>query len=269
MTPNDNGDNAGNSILKDALVLAHSMADAAAAVVMPYYKSRISIDTKADASPVTIADREAESVMRTLIAETFPDHGIFGEEHGQERIDAKYVWVLDPIDGTKSFITGKPLFGILIALLEDGVPILGIMDNPALKERWVGCQGEKTTLNGIPVSGARACGNLKDAWLYTTTPEMFVGAEDDAFQRLASSVCNSVYGADCYAYGLLADAHVDIVCEANMQPYDYCALVPIVQGAGGIMTNWRGELLGLNSGNTVLASGDAASHRAAIELLTI
>ncbi|MGY9014946.1 MAG: inositol monophosphatase family protein, partial [Rhodospirillales bacterium] len=122
MTPNDNGDNAGNSILKDALVLAHSMADAAAAVVMPYYKSRIPIDTKADTSPVTIADREAESVMRTLIAETFPDHGIFGEEHGQERIDAKYVWVLDPIDGTKSFITGKPLFGILIALLEDGVP---------------------------------------------------------------------------------------------------------------------------------------------------
>ena len=268
MTLKYNDENAEHFFLKEFIALAHSLADAAVAVVMPYYKSRILIDTKADTSPVTVADREAESVMRTLIKEKFPNHGIFGEEYGQERIDAKYVWVLDPIDGTKSFVTGKPLFGILISLLEDGVPILGIMDNPALRERWVGCQGKKSTLNDVPVSGARACANLSNAWLYTTTPEMFVGAEDDAFQRLAGSVCNSVYGADCYAYGLLADAHVDIVCEANMQPYDYCALVPIVQGAGGIMTNWRGEPLGLNSGSTVLAAGDKESHQAAIELLT-
>ena len=142
MTPKNDGGNLGNAVLKEALALAHLMADAASAVVMPYYKSRIKIDTKADTSPVTIADREAETVMRALITEKFPDHGIFGEEHGQERIDEKYVWVLDPIDGTKSFITGKPLFGILIALLEDGVPILGIMDNPALKERW-SAAGEK------------------------------------------------------------------------------------------------------------------------------
>jgi inositol-phosphate phosphatase / L-galactose 1-phosphate phosphatase / histidinol-phosphatase len=259
----------GGAFLKDALTLAQSMADAAAAVVMPYYKSRIPIDTKADTSPVTAADREAEAVMRAQITATFADHGIFGEEHGQERIDAKYVWVLDPIDGTKSFVTGKPLFGTLIALLEDGVPILGIMDNPALKERWVGCRGSATALNGEAVAGARRCESLGDAWLYTTTPEMFEGAEDVAFQRLAGSVCNSVYGADCYAYGLVADGHVDIVCEANMQPYDYCALVPIVQGAGGVMSNWRGEPLGLNSGGTVLAAGDSAAHQAALALLSV
>ena len=115
----------------------------------------------------------------------------------------------------------------------------------------------------------RACEDLGNAWLYTTTPEMFVGAEDDAFQSLVGAVQSAVYGADCYAYGLVADAHVDIVCEANMQPYDYCALVPIIQGAGGIMTNWLGEPLGLNSGSTVLAAGDAAAHQAAIKLLAI
>jgi inositol-phosphate phosphatase/L-galactose 1-phosphate phosphatase/histidinol-phosphatase len=269
MTPPDDGDTAGSAFLDDVRALAHSMAAAAAAVVMPYYKSRIPIDTKADDSPVTAADREAEAVMRAQITAAFPDHGIFGEEHGQERVDAKYVWVLDPIDGTKSFITGKPLFGILIALLEDGVPILGVMDNPALNERWVGYRDGPTTLNGEPVAGVRSCPNLSDAWLYTTTPEMFEGAEDVAFQRLAGAVCNAVYGADCYAYGLVADSHVDIVCEANMQPYDYCALVPIVQGAGGVMTNWRGEPLGLNSGGTVLAAGDRAAHQAALALLSV
>lgn len=262
-------DDDGGAFLKDALSLSQSLADAAAAVVMPYYKSRITIDTKADTSPVTAADREAEAVMRTQITASFADHGIFGEEHGQERIDAKYVWVLDPIDGTKSFVTGKPLFGILIGLLEDGVPILGVMDNPALNERWVGYKGGATTLNGEPVAGVRRCETLGDAWLYTTTPEMFEGAEDVAFRRLAGSVCNSVYGADCYAYGLVANGHVDIVCEANMQPYDYCALVPIVQGAGGIMTNWRGEPLGLNSGSTVLAAGDSVTHQAALGLLSV
>jgi len=247
----------------DAFVaLAERMADAARPIIMGHYRSGLAVDEKADASPVTAADRDAETAMRRLIAENVPDHGVLGEEHGADRLDASHVWVLDPIDGTKSFVTGKPLFGSLIALLRDGRPIVGVIDMPALNERWVGAEGRRTTFNGRP-SRTRACAGLGRAWMYSTSPGMFVGADANAFERLSGRCHQRLFGADCYAYGLVANGTVDLVCEASMNPYDYCALVPVVAGAGGVITDWRGESLGPGSDGRVLAAGDAGVHEAA------
>jgi len=243
------------------------MADAAGVVARRYFRTPIAIDTKPDASPVTIADREAEAAMRELLAQQVPDHGIYGEEMGKSNTSAEYVWVLDPIDGTKAFITGKPSFGILIALLHRGVPILGIIDQPVTHERWMGVAGRPSTLNGQPIR-VRACAALDKSVLYATAPEMFKGADAAAWENIRRRVGLVRYGADCYAYGLLASGFVDLVVEASMQPYDYCALVRVVAGAGGAVTDWQGAALGLGSDGRVLASGDARMHAAALAVLT-
>jgi inositol-phosphate phosphatase / L-galactose 1-phosphate phosphatase / histidinol-phosphatase len=215
---------------------------------------------------VTVADRAAEAAMRQLIAARFPEHGIVGEEFGRVREDAEFVWVLDPIDGTKSFISGVPLFGTLIALARSGRPILGIIDQPISGERWVGAEGRATSLQGRAVR-CRACAALPRATLFATTPEMFEGPDRDAFERLAGAVKLVRWGADCYAYGLLAAGFIDLVVEAKLKPYDFCAMVPIVEGAGGVVSDWRGDPLGLHSDGRVLIAGDAAAHRAALALL--
>ncbi len=252
--------------LDAAVVLAERLADAARPIAMRHFRSSVTIEEKGDTSPVTVADRDAEWAMRRLIEAAFPDHGIYGEEHGGERLDARFVWVLDPIDGTKSFVTGKPLFGTLIALLRNGVPVIGVIDMPALAERWVGVQGRPTTYNGEVVH-VRVCEKLDRAWLYSTSPELFSGADAEAFQRLRRRCRAAVYGADCYAYGLVANGTVDVVCEASTKPYDYCALVPVVMGAGGIITDWHGHSLGLDSDGRVLAAGDPRVYNAAREAL--
>lgn len=253
--------------LAEAVRLAERMADAARPVVMRSFRApALAVEAKADDSPVTAADREAEAILREMIEAAFPDHGIVGEEHGIVRGEADFVWVLDPIDGTKSFITGKPLFGTLIALLHEGRPVLGVIDMPALGERWVGAEGRATTFNGRPVC-CRRCPALSSAWLYATSPAMFPGEDLQAFQRLGSRCRGTLYGADCYAYGLVANGTVDLVCEASMQPYDYCALVPVVTGAGGVITDWNGAPLGLASAGHVLAAGDPSAHAAAREAL--
>ncbi len=249
-----------------AAVAAERMADAVRPIVLSYFRGNVPTDAKADHTPVTAADRDAETRMREMIEEAFPGHGILGEEHGSVRLDAENVWVLDPIDGTKSFITGKPLFGTLIALVHRGRPVVGIIDAPALDERWIGIEGRPTTLNGAAV-GVRPCPALDQAWVYATAPEMFVGSDDAAFDRLRRSCRGVVYGADCYAYGLLANGTVDVVCEASTKPYDYCALVPVVRGAGGVISDWAGQPLGLGSDGRVLAAGDAAAHAAALQIL--
>jgi len=246
--------------------LAGRLADISGPIISRYFRSGIAIADKDDASPVTAADREAEAAIRAVLEAEYPDHGILGEEHGAQNIDAEYVWVLDPIDGTKSFVTGKPLFGTLIALCQNGAPVLGVIDQPILKERWVGASGHPTTYNGAKVL-ARSCDNIEDAWLYATSPAMFKGVQKTQFNRLADKVKFPLYGGDCYAYGLLASGFTDIVCEASMQPYDYCALVPVVLGAGGKMSDWAGQPLTLSSDGTVLASGDAVIHQTALDIL--
>jgi len=250
------------------LELANRLADAVRPVSMKYFRSPLKIDNKSDESPVSIADREAETTMRAIIEAAHPDHGIVGEEHGNKNEDAEFVWVLDPIDGTQAFVTGKPLFGTLIALLHEGAPVLGIIDMPALSERWVGAKGRPTLFQG-EVARVRPCASLNNAWLYATSPQMFTPENFPRFEKLRKSTRRSVYGAECQGYGLMASGWADMVCEDTLQPYDYAAIVPIVEGAGGIMTDWQGSSLNMNSDGTVLASGSAALHEQAIDLLKL
>lgn len=237
---------------KEFTAFAIELAEAANEETLKYWrKTSLGVETKNDASPVTVADKNAETAMRTLVKRRYPSHAIFGEEHGielgLEKSDDKkheYLWVFDPIDGTKSFITGKPLWGTLIALLRDGEPVLGVLEQPVLKERWIGCKGTQTTFNGDPVSvHGDEQKELKEALMYSTTPLMFYDENEVRYERLKREVKIPMFGCDCYAYGLLASGFCDIVCEADLKPYDYMALVPIVLGAGGKMTDWEGEPL--------------------------
>ncbi len=248
------------------LALAGACADAAGKVVAHYFRQPIGFESKADASPVTIADRDAEIAMRALIADAVPDHGILGEELPTVNPGAEFTWVLDPIDGTKSFITGKPTFGTLVALARHGTPILGVIDQPIIGERWIGAAGKATTFNGAPAR-VRPCAALDRAILYATSPHMFKGADLAAFERVRARVQHPLYGADCYAYGLLASGHTDVVVEADLKPYDYAALVPVVEGAGGIITDWDGKPLTLSSDGRVVAAGDPAIHAQALAIL--
>ena len=260
MPPRDRTD------LKTIAAFAEELADLAAPVALRYFRQKLVVESKADTSPVTIADREIELAMRWMIGERFPEHGLFGEEHGLHQADADCVWVLDPIDGTKSFITGMPTFGTLVAYLEGGVPRAGIVDHCALRERWVGREGEATRWNGEP---CRTSGRttLSDAILYATTPDIFSGANRDGFEAVSRRVALRRFGGDCYAYGLLASGHVDLVIEAELQPYDYLALVPVVQGAGGVITDWSGAPLGLKSDGRVVAAATPALHAEALRAL--
>ena len=252
--------------LDQYLELALRLADAAGEAIRPYFRQPLSVDDKADSSPVTAADRAAEQAMRSLIESRFPEHGVVGEEFGQVRANAELVWTLDPIDGTKSFISGVPLFGTLIALTRSRRPILGVIDQPISRERWVGVAGRPTTLNGAVVR-CRACPALCGATLFATTPDMFKDEDAAAFGRVSDAVKLTRFGADCYAYGLLAAGCIDLVLEASLKPYDFCAMVPIVAGAGGIATDWRGADLDLDSEGRILVAGDRRTHRAALDLI--
>ncbi len=246
--------------------LAGKLAETSGEIVRRYFRTPVAIDSKADQSPVTVADREAETAMRALIEAELPDHGIIGEEFGALRPTADYVWLLDPIDGTKSFITGKPLFGTLIGLAYRGAPILGVIDAPITCERWVGAAGQPSTLNDEPIR-VRRSKSLDEAVLYAPALECFAGADREAYLRLRSQVRLPRYGDDCYAYALLAMGYVDLVVESDMQPHDFLALVPVIEGAGGIITDWRGAPLRLDSDGRVIAAGDEKIHAEALELL--
>jgi inositol-phosphate phosphatase/L-galactose 1-phosphate phosphatase/histidinol-phosphatase len=248
------------------LALAADLADAAGEAIRPYFRQPIAVTDKPDLSPVTVADRAAEAAMRRLIAARFPEHGIIGEEYGPERAAAEFVWVLDPIDGTKSFISGVPLFGTLIALARHGRPILGIIDQPISRERWIGAIGRASTLNGAAIH-CRPCAALAAATVFSTSPDMFKGPDAAAHRRVAKAAKLVRFGADCYAYGLLASGFIDLVVEASLKPYDFSAMVPIVEAAGGIATDWQGKPLTLASDGRVLVAGDPNAHREALALL--
>jgi inositol-phosphate phosphatase/L-galactose 1-phosphate phosphatase/histidinol-phosphatase len=255
--------------LADLVRFAHRLADAAGQVVRRYYRTPVTIETKPDASPVTIADREAEQAMRALIRETFPEHGVEGEEFGAERLDAPFVWCLDPIDGTKSFITGRPLFGTLIGLVQDGRPLLGVIDQCILNERWVGAAGQPSTWNGATIR-VRPCPGLDQAVLYVTTLQMFkTPPERAAFDRVERAVRLPMYGGDCYAYGLLAMGFADLIVEADLDPHDFLALIPVIEGAGGVITDWQGQPLSAASDGRVIAAGDPRVHRDALKVLAL
>ncbi|KAG6410813.1 hypothetical protein SASPL_128882 [Salvia splendens] len=224
--------------------VGNQLADAAGDVIRRYFRKSFDILDKPDLSPVTIADQAAEESMVKILQENFPSHAIYGEENGWmcKEDFADFVWVLDPIDGTKSFITGKPVFGTLISLLHKGEPILGIIDQPILKERWIGITGRRTALNGQEIS-TRYCEQLSKAYMYTTSPHLFTGDAEVAFARVRSKVKVPLYGCDCYAYALLASGFVDLVVESGLKPYDFLSLIPVIEGAGGVITDWEGNQL--------------------------
>jgi histidinol phosphatase-like enzyme (inositol monophosphatase family) len=253
----------------EALVAAaEAAADVAGAVIRPLFRATLTAELKPDRTPVTIADRSAEQAMRATLAERFPEHGIQGEEFGIDRPDARFRWVLDPIDGTKAFITGRPVFGTLIALMDDGRPVLGVIDQPITGERWIGVAGHPTVFRGAlgGRAGCRLCASLAEAELSCTGPYL-LGEEAPRWQRLADAVCRVSWGGDCYAYGLLALGQIDIIAEATMKPWDWAALVPVIEGAGGRVTDWMGEALRTDGDGRVLAVGDPALLGAAIAVL--
>ncbi len=242
------------------LAAAEAAADVAGAVLRPFFRQRLAVAAKTDASPVTIADRSAEQAMRAVLGERYPGHGIWGEEFGRTDPGARFTWVLDPIDGTRAFITGRPLWGTLIALLDEGRPVLGVIDQPVTGERWLGCAGMATRFHGSlgGATGCRPCASLADAELAATSPAMFDIGESAKFARLASAVRRTSWGGDCYAYGLLALGLLDVIAEADLKPWDWLALVPVVEGAGGRMADWEGRPLDAESGGQLLAVGDPA-----------
>ncbi len=248
------------------LALAHTLADTADALTLTRFRAHdLRVETKPDLTPVSDADRDVEHELRRILRSARPSDAVLGEEGGLAG-DGPRRWVLDPIDGTKSFISGVPLFGTLIALTCRRRPVVGIIDQPISRERWVGVVGRPTTLNGAQIH-CRACSALGAATLFATTPDMFKKADAAAFNRVSSAVKLTRFGADCYAYGLLAAGFIDLVLEASLKPYDFCAMVPIVEGAGGLATDWLGADLDLGSDGRILVAGDRRTHAAALALL--
>jgi inositol-phosphate phosphatase / L-galactose 1-phosphate phosphatase / histidinol-phosphatase len=253
--------------LDDDIALALRLADAGAAI-RPYFRSDLQPDRKEDATPVTLADRAAEEAMRRILKAEVPRDTVIGEEFGSEAGTSGRSWVLDPIDGTAGFLAGRAIFGTLIALVVEGWPVLGVIDQPIAGERWVGASGRPTTLNGQPVR-TRACRELSDATLATTGPHYFDDHDGGHFMGLVTKTAHKrmVMGGDCYNYAMLASGHLDVVCEAGLKLHDWAALVPVVEGAGGLMCDWNGDPLHTGSTGHVLALGDPARLEDVIEAL--
>jgi inositol-phosphate phosphatase/L-galactose 1-phosphate phosphatase/histidinol-phosphatase len=250
------------------IALAHRLADAARAAILPHFRSGLTSERKSDSSPVTLADRAAEQAMRALLIAEMPNDAIHGEEFGISTGTSGRTWVLDPIDGTTGFLAGRPIFGTLIALMVDGWPVLGVIDQAVLGERWLGVTGQPTVFNGQPVR-SRSCSALTDAALATTGPHYFDAHDGEHFMALAAKTDHKrmVMGGDCYNYAMLASGHLDVVCEAGLKLHDFAALVPVVEGAGGMMCDWHGDPLHAGSDGHVLALGDPARVEDVVDAL--
>ncbi|MCY3769230.1 MAG: histidinol phosphate phosphatase [Gammaproteobacteria bacterium] len=252
--------------LKPYLDTAISAADSARQVTRKWFRLKMKVGRKEDRTPVTIADQETETVVKNIILDRHPRHGFFGEESGQQFTDSEWRWVIDPIDGTKCFATGMPTFGTLISLLHEEEPVIGIIDHAMLNDRWIGLKDAKTTHNRT-ICRTRNTMKIADASVYTTTLDMFDEQTGKQFENLTRNCKFRVFGGDCYSYGLLASGYNDLVCEADLHPYDYFALVPVILGAGGVITDWQGRNLGMKSNGQVLAAANSTLHGKALEKL--
>jgi histidinol phosphatase-like enzyme (inositol monophosphatase family) len=257
--------------LADYVAMAHTLADQASAVIMPHFRSGLEINHKGGAlfDPVTAADLAAETAIRATLADFYPDHGIIGEEYGSVRADAEFCWVIDPIDGTRAFILGQPLWGTLIGLLKDGRPLLGLMDQPFTGERfWSGNDKAYFRRHGIEqLMRTRACTNLSDALLTATGPDQFTTEEEQArFRAISGAVRLRRFGGDCYNYCLIALGQIDLVVEAGLQPFDILPLTPIIEKAGGVVSTWDGG--DPRAGGRILAAGDPRLHERAVRILS-
>lgn len=256
-----------NPLTPNALLdAAIAFSAEAARIPLRHFRSGVSVDVKADASPVTVADRDTELNLRAAIASRFPDHGILGEEFGTQDGERRYLWVIDPIDGTKSFISGSPLFGMLIGVLEEGIPQAGLIRMPALDECFAGAIGEPATLNGRAIRCSEAT-SLADARIYLNEADIMMREEPERFGRLMNSGTFRRLAFDCYSFGLLALGEVDAVIDFDLKPHDYLPVVPVVEAAGGIITDWRGGPLRLNSDGSVVAAATPELHAEIVRLI--
>jgi len=257
--------------MNDLMAAAERAADAAAQITMSYFRHPLNVDNKAGLGafdPVTQADREAELAIRQILGEAFPQVGFYGEEHDQVRSECGLTWVVDPIDGTRAFMSGMPLWGTLIGLFDGQNAILGLMDQPFFKERFLAMNGRSELRNndGTHLLKSRSGVALSGATLYCTTPDMFSeGSPLARFTAVKNAVQLTRYGGDCYAYGLLAAGHVDLVLDCDLKPFDIQALIPLIEAAGGVVTNWQGE--SAVDGGFVVASGSPALHEQTLALL--
>ncbi len=250
------------------ILLANRLANAAGQAIRPFFRSNFAHETKGDASPVTEADRAAEAAIRAILDTECPHDAITGEEYGEKPGTSGRSWIIDPIDGTVSFMAGRPIFGTLIALLKDGWPVMGVIDQCIGGERWLGAAGRDTTLNGQPVR-TRSCRSLAVAVRASTGPQYFDDHNAEHFMALTAKTAHKrmVWGGDCYNYGLLAAGHIDLVVESGLKLHDFAALVPVVEGAGGMMCDWNGEPLHAASEGDVIALGDPARLEDVLEAL--
>lgn len=249
----------------DLVRFAETLASQAGQKALGYFRRPLNIESKSDESPVTVADRDVEALVRARLAEAYPHHGILGEEYGNENLDARNVWVVDPIDGTRSFITGWPIWGTLLSLVEQGTPSIGVIDLPALGERWVGARGQSSRFicgrTGTQDCRTSSCRTLAEASLYSTSPFYFAEGDKAAVEAVARRAHTPRFGGDCYSYGLLASGHIDAVVEALLQPFDYFSLIPVIEGAGGVITDWSGAPLTMRSDGRVVAAATPELHR--------
>ena len=246
---------------------ANLLADASGEILRTGFKTNFNVEQKADLSPVTQIDTQVERRIRSLIEAEFPEHGIVGEEFGNIRAESPYQWVIDPIDGTKSFIAGNTTFTTLIALLHDEKPIIGLIDQPILRERWAAISGQKTLYNNEKLPPLIGNKKLAQATLSTTSTNYFSDAQANKFTSLKNSVANISLGGDAYAYAMLASGKLDVVIDAGMKPYDYCALPPIIEGVGGIITDWARKPLTLSSDGSVVACASKELFEEALLIL--
>lgn len=244
---------------------ANHLADEASTITREYYGQSISISIKSDASPVTIADRMIEMRLREIVERERPDDGILGEEFDPVETKSGYTWVFDPIDGTKSFTIGRPTFGNLIGLCDGETPVLGVINHPVLNQRWVGQIGHQTTFNGKPVS-CRPCSSLNNAIFGTGSATQINHNDPARLSRIEASTLYTVFQGDCYFYGLMANGMIDAIVEDHLGVYDFVALVPVIEGAGGIITDWKGQPKTLHGDPTLIATGSKNIHE---ELLIV
>jgi inositol-phosphate phosphatase/L-galactose 1-phosphate phosphatase/histidinol-phosphatase len=243
---------------------AEFLADEARKITRLYFRSKFLTETKPDQTPVTEADKKIEETLRKLVAINFSTHGFIGEEFENSEAVTEYTWVVDPIDGTKSFLAGRPLFGTLIALCRNGVPVLGIIDQAILNERYMGVNGI-AKLNNTQIS-ASSTQTLAEAVFATTNPFLFSAGNKGKIEDVANQSKAVVYGGDCYNYAGLASGSIDVVIESGLKPYDFCALAPIITAAGGVITDFGGKALTLESNGNVIAASSKALHEQILAL---
>lgn len=254
------------SPFQDYKIFAEHLADASRAILQTAAHRPFDLEIKDDNSPVTDVDKAVEDKIRQLITDRYPDHGILGEERADTNPDAEFKWIIDPIDGTLPFLAGFPVFGTLIALVQGEDPVIGVIDMPMTRERWVGCNGTPTTRNGAAVR-TRACKDLSSAMMTTSNPDFWEPQDRPALVRLNTAARWGIYGGSCMAYGQIASGRIDVGVEVNFNIHDYLALVPVIQGAGGAITDWTGAKLTIHSGDRFIATGDPQMHQQVLELM--